>query len=93
MKEQYLAEIQNGYSDGKWWNAKTMQTTEGGRFCKTREEAKSWIDKAVQRGIQTAEKGHTLGTPPFSIYTKGSEKDLVTASRILRREVTEWEEV
>lgn len=92
MKEQYLAEIQNGYSEGKWWNAKTMLSTEG-RYCKTLKEAKSWIDKAVERGIRTAEKGHTLGKPPFSIFTEGSEKDLVTATRIRKRKVTEWEEV
>ena len=93
MKEQYLAQVQNGYSKGEWWNAKTMLTTEGGRYCKTLEEAQSWIDKAVSKGIELATKKHVMGTPPFSIESEPDEKNLITNTRIRKRKVTEWEEV
>ena len=93
MKEQFLAQIQNGYcKEGEWWNAKAMLSTEG-RYCKTKEEAQQWIDKAVKKGQQSAIKGTTIGTPPFSIYNKPDEKDLVIATRIRVRQVSEWEDV
>lgn len=99
MKEQYLAEIRNGYcKEGEWWNAKMMMLTDkdikdgkGGRYCKAKEEAQQWIDKAVKKGQQIAMNGHHLGTPPFSIYSEPSEKDLVIETRIRVRQVSQWE--
>lgn len=92
MKEQYLAEIQNGYcKEGEWWNAKYMLSMEG-RYCKTKEEAQEWINKAIENGQRLATKKHVMGTPPFSIEFQPNEKDLVKATRIRKRMVTEWEE-
>ena len=94
MRDQYLAQVRNGYcKEGEWWNAKTMQSFENGRYCKTLEEAQMWIDKAVQKGIKTSQHGSTIGNPPFSIYNEPSEKDLIIETRIKKRQVTEWEEV
>lgn len=93
MKKQYLAEIRNGYcKEGEWWNAKTMMSTEG-RYCKTKEEAQQWIDKAVKKGQHNAMYGSHLGTPPFSLYSEPNEKDLVVETRIRVRQVSEWKEV
>ena len=89
MKEQYLALIQNGYcKEGEWWNAKLMFAAEG-RYCKTKEEAQSWINKAIEKST----KKHIIGTPPFSIESNPTEKDKIIATRIKVRKVTEWEEV
>ena len=89
MKKQYLAQIRNGWcKENEWWNAKTMFTTDG-RYCKTKEEAEMWIQKAIDKSTKT----HIMGTPPFSIESRPSEKDKILETRIRVREVTEWEEV
>ena len=94
MREQYLAQIQNGYcKEGEWWNAKTMLTTEGGRYCKTKEEAQQWIDKAIKKGQYNSTHKTHIGTPPFSIESEPNEKDLVVATRIRVRQVSEWEDI
>lgn len=94
MREQYLAQIQNGYcKEGEWRNAKKMLTTEGGIYCKTKEEAQQWIDKAVKKGQRSAMNGTHIGTPPFSLYSEPNEKDLVVATRIRVRQVSEWEDI
>ena len=88
MRRQYLAQIQNGWCEkDEWWNAKTMFTTNG-RYCKTKEEAQGWIDKAIEKST----KKSVMGTPPFSLEIEPKEKDKITATRIRVREVTEWEE-
>ena len=93
MKEQFIAQIQNGYcAEGEWWNAKLMYSTEG-RYCKTKEEAQQWIDKAVKKGQELAMNKHVIGKPPFSIESGPDEKNLVTNTRIRKRMVTQWEEV
>ena len=93
-KEQYFAQVQNGFcEEGTWLNAKTMITLDKGRYCKTKEEAQEWIDKAIKNGQRLATKKHVLGTPPFSIESDPDEKHLITATRIRKRMVTEWEEV
>ena len=87
-KKQYLAQIQNGWcEEGDWWNAKMMFST--GRYCKTKEEAQQWIDKAIEKSTQRS----IIGTPPFSLESDPCEKDRITATRIRVREVTDWEEV
>lgn len=101
MKEQYLAQIQNGYcKENEWWNAKMMMLTDEdmkngntGRYCKTLEEAKQWIDKAVRKGQRLATHKNVIGTPPLSIESAPNEKNLVINTRIKKRLVTEWEDV
>lgn len=101
VKEQYLAEVQNGYcKEGEWWNAKMMTLTDeemksgvSSRYCKTKEEAQQYIDRAVRRGQKSAMYGSHLGTPPFSLYSEPNEKDLIINTRIRKRQVSEWEEV
>ena len=93
MREQYLAQYQDGFcKDDEWWNAKAMQTLNG-RYCKSLQEAQEWIDKAVKNGQRLATHKHILGNPPFSIESEPNEQHLVKATRILKRMVTEWEEV
>ena len=92
MKEQYLAEVRNGFcKENEWWNAKVMHSTEG-RYCKTKEEAEKWIQKAVEQGQRLSTEKHVLGTPPFSIESGPDEKNLIVDTRIRKRMVSQWEE-
>lgn len=101
VKEQYLAEVQDGYcEEGKWCNAKMMTLTDeemksgvSPRYCKSKEEAQQYIDRAIRKGQKRAMYGSHLGTPPFSLYSEPNEKDLITNTRIRKRQVSEWEEV
>ena len=97
MRKQYLAEIQNGYcKENDWWNVAVMLSEppeEYHRYYKTLEDAQAGIKKAVEKGQELATKKHVMGTPPFSIESAPSEKNLVTATRIRVREVSEWETI
>ena len=48
-----------------------------------------WIQKAIDKST----KAHIMGTPPFSIESRPSDKDKILETRIRVRQVTEWEEV
>ena len=93
MREQYLAQYQNGFcKDDQWYNAKKVDDLFNSRYCKSLEEAQGWIDKAIKKGQRLATQKHVMGTPPFSIESEPDEMCLVTRTRILKRQVTEWEE-
>ena len=95
MKEQFLAQYQNGFSENEncWYNAIWEQSGYKKRYATTASEAKLALEKAMKKGQELATKKHVLGTPPFSIESEPDEKHLVTRVRIRRRQVTEWEEV
>lgn len=94
MKEQYLAQFQNGFCEKNvWLNAKTYLSYNESRFCKTKKEAEEWLNKVIKESQKLATKKHTLGKPPFSIESEPDEKHLVVNTRIRKRIVSEWEEV
>ena len=94
MKEQYLAQFQNGFcGKDNWLNAKLYLKYDENKFCKTKEEAQEWLDKVIKDGQKLATEKHVMGNPPFSIESQPDEKNLVTNTRIKRRYVSEWEEV
>ena len=89
MKTQYLAQVQNGYcKKDEWWNAKMMCSTKG-RYCESLDEAQMWINKAIEQST----KKHVIGTPPFSIESMPTDKDIIINTRIRKRQVTNWEEI
>jgi len=98
MKEQYLAQVQDGFcSTDQWYNAKKWSDTSnmfnGACYCETLDEAKECIEKCVRRGQKLATEKHVMGTPPFSIESDPDERHLIVNTRIRKRMVTEWEEV
>ena len=95
MKEQYLVKAQCKFDEGtdNWFNVVYLLSNCEKRYASSLEEAKMWLDKAIQRGIDNQKHGHTNVVNGIGISTEPSNGLIIVKSQIKKRQVTEWEEV
>ena len=96
MKEQYLVQYQNKFmeKEGRWYNAVWLHSGCKKRYADTIEEAKMYLQKAIDDGIRKATKTQCQHIANgIGISTEPDEDMLVTKTMIRKRYVTEWEEV
>lgn len=97
MKKQYLPEYQHRYNPGMWRNATPGYFNQmGRRYCDSLEEAEAAIRKVKEHfNGEPVTSTHSCGA--FSITSttdRGTAWHLaVVRTRILVREVSEWETV